>query len=235
MSIAPAFPVFARPDRHGNGRSRVMPVSRLALHSDAFNALRAYRDIGGLGALNPTGFINVMQDRDGRLLWFSAFALITVSVATGRLADVFIWRAAALPERLIAKLAWSEVCRPERRLKPAEAAEWYKILSTRLPPDIAKAYFGPRGLNRNAEEAADIALTEEVDLGFEDRTADAVTRSFATQPELLELQDRSAAWLADHGNLSATDCATIIRATGRAMTRGGSPAVGAPLCAASLL
>jgi len=126
-----------------------MPVSRLALHSDAFNALRTYRDIGGLGVLNPTGFIDALQDRDARLLWFSGFSLMTEAVATGRSADVFIWKAAALPDSLIAKLAWSEVCRPERRFKPAGAADWYKILSKRLPPDIAKAYFGPRGLNHS--------------------------------------------------------------------------------------
>ncbi|RJE79121.1 hypothetical protein [Paracoccus sp. JM45] len=80
----------------------------------------------------------------------------------------------------------------------------------RAPPDgIAEADHP-----RNAEEAADIALTEEVDLGFE---------------------DRSAAWLADHGSLSDSDCATIIRAAGRAITQGGTPAVGAVLCAASML
>ena len=149
MLTAPAFPVFARPDRHGNGRSLVMPVSRLALHNEAFNALRTYRDIGGLGALNPTGFIDALQDRNGRLLWFSGFALMTVAVETGRSADVFIWKASALPDSLIAKLAWSEVCRPEHRLKPAGAADWYKILSKRLPAHIAKAYFGPRGLNHS--------------------------------------------------------------------------------------
>jgi len=126
-----------------------MPVSRLALHSDAFNALCTYRDIGGLGALNPTGFIDVLQDGAGRLLWFSGFALMTQAVETGRSTDVFIWKASALSDSLIVKLAWSEVCQPERRLKPAGAADWYKILSKRLPPDIAKAYFGPRGLNHS--------------------------------------------------------------------------------------
>jgi hypothetical protein len=85
----------------------------------------------------------------------------------------------------------------------------------RAPPDgMAEADYP-----RNAEEAADIAVTAEVDLGFEDRTADSVTSGFATQLELLNLQDRSAAWLADHGSLSDSDCATIIRAAGRAMTR----------------
>ena len=101
----------------------------------------------------------------------------------------------------------------------------------RVPPEGVAEADHPR----SAEEAADIALTEEVDLGFEDRAADAVTSSFTTQLELLDLQDRSAAWLADHGSLSDSDCATIIRAAGQAMTQGGSPSVGAALCAASLL
>lgn len=131
------------------GRFSTLPVSRLGLHAEAFSAYQIFLDMNLMGAA-PSPIVEVVRDRDNRLLRFSGFqASYAASGGDGRV-NAFIWNAGAIDDRGIALMAWSEICRPKRRLRPAEAARWYRHLERRLPPRVAMAYFGQRGLNHSS-------------------------------------------------------------------------------------
>lgn len=136
-----------RPVRRG--RFRMIAVSRLTLHADAFDAYQVFLDAKLMRA-GVTSTVEVIKDPDGRLLRFSGFQASYAARQSDRPVETFVWDSEALDDRSLALISWSDVCRPAGRLKPSDAARWYRHLKRRLPASVAAAYFGPRGLTHSS-------------------------------------------------------------------------------------
>ena len=133
------------PERRGGGRYCEIRLGEFALHADAFASYQAFL-AAGLPRTASRGLLELVRDEDAGLLCFAGFPARQRMTREHPWADGFVWKTGALDQHLIRAAAWREICMPAGHLTPAEAADWLRALHQAVPADIARRFFGPRGL-----------------------------------------------------------------------------------------